>query len=245
MTYLNSLLQYRELADRITSGEYEPESRRMAQEASRGLVERPTRVRNDQPQQERRSGPEDAMMGYMLAMRQRGQEPEPEESTTGAMTEAMRPRARPEAGSSEVFNAPVRPLLSNAFRENLELDEGAAETLSKAFLLNFQDESGMIPDRIESEPNVRGTRGKGYYQLTGDRRDRFESLYGPDGYTDENQVEFLVAELTGSESRAGREILAAAQSGNVGETAAVIVSRFLRPAAQHRDERVARYRANF
>ena len=197
-----------------------------------------------------REEPYDAQSSIMNHMRKYRESAEPEEvSTTEAavvppnpVEVSQRPRAR---GTTDIFNAPLRPLLSSAFKDNLELDETAAETLSKAFLLNFQDESGMIPDRIESEPNVHGTRGKGYYQLTGDRRDRFESLYGPEGYTDENQVEFLVEELTGSESRAGREILAAAQSGNVGETAAIIVSRFLRPAARHRDERAARYRANF
>ena len=40
----------------------------------------------------------------------------------------------------------------------------------------------------------------------------------------------------------GKNLIAAAQTGNVGETAAIIVQKFLRPAQEHQDSRSAKYR---
>ena len=139
------------------------------------------------------------------------------------------------------YAAPVGNLMNQEFQRSMGVDAATADVLSRAFLMNFQDESGMQADIIESVPNVHGTRGRGYYQLTGPRRDAFEAQFGADGYTDANQVAFLIQELGGSESRAGRRILEAAASGDVGATAASIVTDFLRPAAEHRDRRVAEY----
>lgn len=160
-------------------------------------------------------------------------------STTNALEESQRPRSRAEGG----FDTPVRTVFDNTFQERLGVDSKTSDTLTRAFLINFQDESGMVRDRLETTPNVHGTRGKGYYQLTGDRRDSFESVYGADGYTDQNQAEFLVKELLSSEKSAGKAILSAAKTGDVGETAAIIVDKFLRPAEKHRVERMSRYRS--
>jgi hypothetical protein len=160
---------------------------------------------------------------------------------TQTVEEAPRPRAKGDAA----FNVPVRGLMKETFQSELGFNEQTAEVLTKAFLLNFRDESGLIPDRVETVPNVHGTRGKGFYQLTGNRRDAFEAVYGKDGYTEKNQVEFLVKELLSTEKSAGEAIFQAAQSGNVGETAAVIVDKFLRPAEEYKQERMKNYRSRY
>ena len=139
------------------------------------------------------------------------------------------------------YAAPVGDIMNSRFQSSMGVDRDTADVLSRAFLMNFQDESGMRGDITEAAPNVHGTRGRGYYQLTGDRREAFEARYGANGYTDENQVEWLIHEIGGPESRAGRLILEAAASGDVGVTAAAIVTHFLRPAAEYRDSRVERY----
>lgn len=244
MSYKQALLQSRELADRIASGEYSQEKKVERQEKTQGLVARPSR---DMPELRSEEAPDNQeaqimMASYVASFRRKNEAPAVEEGIdTQTVTTAPRPRSREQGG----FNAPVKGLMTNAFQESLGLDKDTASILSKAFLINFQDESGMIADRVEMEPNVHGTRGKGYYQLTGDRRTKFESIYGPDGYTDQNQTDFLVKELMGSESRAAKEILSAARSGNVGETAATIVDKFLRPAKEHRLERMSRYREDY
>lgn len=239
MSYKQALLQSRQLADRIASGEYSTEKKVERKEKTQGLVARPSK---DMPElgmgesQDQGLDMQEMMATYMAGLRKK------QESANGPEgDQPTRPRSRNQGG----FNAPVKGLLTNAFQEQLAVDPDTASVLSQAFLINFQDESGMIPDRVEEVPNVHGTRGKGYYQLTGPRREAFEAIYGPDGYTDENQTEFLVQELIGSESRAGKAILSAAQSGNVGETAAVIVDKFLRPAEKHKQERMSRYRENY
>jgi hypothetical protein len=53
------------------------------------------------------------------------------------------------------------------------------------------------------------------------------------------QLDFMMTELQGSESRAWEKIQAA---GNTGDAAAAIVNHFLRPAESHRAKREARYR---
>jgi hypothetical protein len=136
-------------------------------------------------------------------------------------------------------------MMRASFERDLGLDARTASTLSQAMLINFQSESSMIADRVEAVPNVHGTRGKGYYQLTGDRRDLFESMYGANGYTDENQIRHLVYEFQNNESRAYERVLEAARTGNIGETAAAITTHFLRPARQHRDRRVNEYRSRY
>ncbi|WHM52889.1 tail lysozyme [Sulfitobacter phage vB_SupP_AX] len=117
------------------------------------------------------------------------------------------------------------------------LQRGMPEHIAQGFMMNFQDESGFNIDITEAEPNVHGTRGKGLYQLTGARRDAFEARYG-NNYSIDNQLDFLMDELGGSESRAWEVI---SQSRNAGEAGANIVNNFLRPASEHARERTARY----
>lgn len=117
------------------------------------------------------------------------------------------------------------------------LARGLPEHVAQGFMLNFQDESGFNIGIEEGEPNVHGTRGKGLYQLTGTRRDAFEAKYGND-YSVDNQLDFLMDELRGSESAAAQAIF---NTQNAGEAGAAIVSSFLRPAEEHRARRSAAY----
>lgn len=233
MSYTGSLNNYRSLADRIRSGDYKPaEAVKVKQEKREGLVARPQRETAKEeapaPQQDQNADLQMQFAEYMAMMKK---DKDMAETPT-------RPRSRQDGG----FDTPIKPLMVSTFQEQLGLDESTSDVLTRAFLMNFQDESGMVPDRVEMEPNVHGTRGKGYYQLTGARRDEFESIYGEDGYTSQNQIEFLAREIMTTEKAAGKAILAAAQSGDVGETAAIIVDKFLRPAEKHKIERMNRYR---
>jgi len=117
------------------------------------------------------------------------------------------------------------------------LDRGMPEHVAQGFMMNFQDESGFDIDITEAEDNVHGTRGRGLYQLTGARRDAFEARYGND-YSVDNQLDWLMHELQGSESGARDAIFATQDAGSAG---AAIVSNFLRPAEEHRLSRVAAY----
>ena len=117
------------------------------------------------------------------------------------------------------------------------LDRGIPEHIAQGFMMNFQDESGFDIGAVEAVPNVHGTRGKGLYQLTGDRRAAFEARYG-NNYSVDNQLDFLMSELGGGESAAWKAIQGTRTAGEAG---AAIVSNFLRPAEEHRASRSAAY----
>ena len=117
------------------------------------------------------------------------------------------------------------------------LDRGIPEHIAQGFMMNFQDESGFNVAVTEATPNAQGTRGKGLYQLTGDRRAAFEARYGND-YSIDNQLDFMVSELGGKESAAWKAIQ---NTKTAGEAGAAIVSKFLRPAEKHRAARSAAY----
>lgn len=125
---------------------------------------------------------------------------------------------------------------ASAIRAGL-IQRGMPEHIADAFILNFKDESGLNPSITEAAPNVHGTRGRGLYQLTGDRREAYEAKFG-DRYDIDSQLDWLMYELNGPEARAGQAIFAAPDTG---QAAAAIVSKFLRPAEKHRIARVARY----
>jgi len=117
------------------------------------------------------------------------------------------------------------------------LDRGFPEHIAQGFMMNFQDESGFNIGVTEAEPNVNGTRGKGLYQLSDDRREAFEAKYGND-YSIDNQLDWLVQELGTTEAGA-RDIIFNSQ--NAGEAGANIVNNFLRPASEHARDRTAKY----
>jgi len=135
-------------------------------------------------------------------------------------------------GSGLAIEGDVRAQVYNGM-----IQRGIPEQVAQGFMMNFEDESGFNIDITEAEDNVHGTRGKGIYQLTGARRDAFEARYGND-YSIDNQLDFMMDELNGSE-RGARDAIWGA--GSAGEAGAAIVSRFLRPAEEHRVNRTNSY----
>lgn len=147
--------------------------------------------------------------------------------------------------------APVAPVSSgapvaqspggDAIRAKL-IERGLPEHVADAFVMNFQDESGLNPGINEQNPTVPGSRGGfGLYQLTGPRRREYEKFAadrGVDPADTDAQLDFLMKEGQGSEKAAFDAILAAPDTGSA---AAAIVNKFLRPAESHRASRAARY----
>jgi hypothetical protein len=128
-----------------------------------------------------------------------------------------------------------------AIRQGL-LDRGIPAHVADGFLMNFRDESGLRTDINEAAPIVPGSRGGfGLAQWTGPRRRELEAFAQSRGVpaSDMNaQLDFLMAELQGSESRAAQSIFAAPDSATAADA---ILRQFLRPAAEHRERRSAAY----
>lgn len=122
------------------------------------------------------------------------------------------------------------------------ISRGLPDHVADAFVMNMKDESNLNPGINEISPLVPGSRGGfGLYQLTGPRRVAYEAFARDRGVPLDDvdaQLDFLVTELEGPESRAARNILS---SGDTGTAAAAIVRDFLRPAPEHLRKRVARY----
>lgn len=122
------------------------------------------------------------------------------------------------------------------------INRGLPAHVADGFVMNFQDESGLNPGINERNPTVPGSRGGfGLAQWTGPRRRALEQAAQQRGVSPADvdlQLDFLMGELQGDESRAARSILAAEDAG----TAAAAVARdFLRPAQEHLNRRVANY----
>lgn len=122
------------------------------------------------------------------------------------------------------------------------VSRGLPEHVADAFVMNFQDESGLNPGINEAAPTVPGSRGGyGLYQLTGPRRVAYEQYASQQGVDPSNvdaQLDFMMSELQGPEAAAAQSILSAPDTGSA---AAAIVNKFLRPAEEHRARRVAQY----
>lgn len=138
-------------------------------------------------------------------------------------------------------SAPSIPVGADSIRAGL-MERGLPEHIADAFILNFQDESGLNPGINEANPIVPGSRGGyGLYQLTGPRRvayEKFAQQRGVDPSDVDAQLDFLMYELQGPESAAAQSILSAPDTGSA---AAAIVNKFLRPAEEHRAARASRY----
>jgi hypothetical protein len=117
------------------------------------------------------------------------------------------------------------------------IERGVPEHVAQGMLMNIKDESGFKANVEEYEPNVHGTKGKGLYQLTGDRREVFEARYG-ENYSIDNQLDWLMHEWQNTEKSAFDKIMSTRTAGEAG---AAIVTYFLRPAAQHRKKRAQKY----
>lgn len=122
------------------------------------------------------------------------------------------------------------------------IKRGLPEHVADAFVMNFQDESGLNPGINEANPTVPGSRGGyGLYQLTGPRRKAYEAFAAQRGVAPSDtdaQLDFMMTELQGPEAKAAKSILSAPDSGSA---AAAIVNDFLRPAEAHRASRANRY----
>jgi hypothetical protein len=128
------------------------------------------------------------------------------------------------------------------YLKELMLSRGLPEHIADAFLMNFADESGFRPGINEIEPLVPGSRGGyGLYQATGGRRRAYEAFAAERGAAlddPEAQIDFMMYELQGPESRAAESILSAPDT----RSAAVAIARdFLRPAPENLERRVAKY----
>lgn len=167
----------------------------------------------------------------------------PGAQTAGATTApTQRPPVDPNVGSTIDF-ARAKPQASGggAIREGL-IARGMPEHIADAFMLNFQDESGLNSDINEAKPLVPGSRGGyGLYQLTGPRRTGFEAFaakQGKDPSDVDAQLDWLMYELQGPEATAAKNIFAAKDTPTA---AAAIVNDFLRPSPEHAASRSARY----
>lgn len=136
---------------------------------------------------------------------------------------------------------PAIPSSGGDIRAGL-IERGLPEHIADGFVMNMQDESGLNPGINEANPTVAGSRGGfGLYQLTGPRRVAFEKYAAQSGknISDPNaQLDFLMTELQGTESRAAQKIFATKDAGSAADA---ILRDFLRPAPEHVKSRSARY----
>jgi hypothetical protein len=123
------------------------------------------------------------------------------------------------------------------------VSRGMNPQVADAFVMNFQDESGLNSGVNEKAPVVPGSRGGfGLAQWTGPRRQALEAYAAQQGKPasdQDTQLDFLMSELHGPEAAAWQDIQAAPDTGHA---AAAVVNKFLRPAEEHR---VARKAATF
>ena len=119
------------------------------------------------------------------------------------------------------------------------LARGLPAHIADGFVMNIADESGFNAGINEVRPTVPGSRGGfGLYQLTGPRRVAFEEFAAQRGVPASDpdaQLDFLMTELQGPESRAAQSIFSAQDA----PSAAVAIARdFLRPAPENLQRRV-------
>lgn len=130
---------------------------------------------------------------------------------------------------------------ADAIRQGL-IQRGLAPHVADGFIRNFQDESRLDPTINEHSPLVPGSRGGfGLAQWTGPRRRALEQYASSKGVAPGDmgiQLDFLMSELQGPESRAAKAIMAAPDSNSA---AVAVLNNFLRPAESHRAKREARY----
>ena len=152
-------------------------------------------------------------------------------SVLGVSQQGQQPTAQEQAPSAD----------AEAIRAGL-IARGLPDYVADGFVMNFQDESGLNPGINERNPTVAGSRGGfGLAQWTGPRRvalEEFAAQRGADVSDPNVQMDFLMTELQGPESRAAASIMGTADKG---QAAAAIVNEFLRPAETHRAARVAEY----
>jgi hypothetical protein len=122
------------------------------------------------------------------------------------------------------------------------VNRGLPAHVAEGIVMNLGDESGFDTSINETAPTVPGSRGGfGLAQWTGPRREALEQYAAQSGRATDDpdvQLDFLVDELHGPESGAFKAVMT---TGTPGDAAAAFASKFLRPAKQHLDRRVADY----
>lgn len=119
---------------------------------------------------------------------------------------------------------------------------GLPEHVAKGFAINYADESGFDAGVNEAKPVVPGSRGGfGLAQWTGPRRVAYEAFAASRGLPaddPETALDFTAYELATSEKGAARAIMSARDER---EAAVAVLESYLRPAAEHREKRKAKY----
>jgi len=170
---------------------------------------------------------------------------EQDEKAMHLATEEMRTRSGRRAWDpSSMGGSSTVPDSETAGRIRSKLiDRGMPSHVADAFIVNFQDESGLNSGINEANPIVEGSRGGfGFYQLTGPRRTAYEAFAKQRGVNpsdEDSQLDWLMMELEGSEKKAGNAIY---NTNNTSDAAVAIVNQFLRPAKKHAVSRTANYR---
>lgn len=115
---------------------------------------------------------------------------------------------------------------------------GIPEHIARAFTAEAKSEAGLDPGINEQNPTVPGSRGGfGLMQWTGPRRRQLEAFAAERGVAPADpdlQMDFLVMELQGPESRAWQSIQSA---GDTVSAARAITDTFLRPGIPRYDTR--------
>lgn len=150
----------------------------------------------------------------------------------------------PQGIADDTMAALGRPAVNDAsmrIRAGL-IERGLPEHVADAFVVNFQDESGLNAGINEAAPMVPGSRGGfGLAQWTGPRRvalERFAAQRGVPASDENVQLDFLMQELQGPEAAAGGAIMAAPDRASAADA---ILRQFLRPAPENVAKRSAQY----
>ena len=144
-------------------------------------------------------------------------------------------------GAVDRVDPPIGGVTAETIKAGL-VQRGLPQHVADAFVMNFQDESGLDPSVNEKAPLVPGSRGGfGLAQWTGPRRmalEQFAAARGASAADPNLQMDFLMTELQGPEAKAASSIFAAPDSATAAQA---IVRDFLRPAPENMDRRVAEY----
>lgn len=150
----------------------------------------------------------------------------------------------PQGIADDAMAALGRPAVNDAsmrIRAGL-IERGLPEHVADAFVVNFQDESGLNAGINEAAPVVPGSRGGfGLAQWTGPRRvalERFAAQRGVPASDEGVQLDFLMQELQGPEAAAGSAIMAAPDRATAADA---VLREFLRPAPENVARRSAQY----
>lgn len=157
------------------------------------------------------------------------------------------PEAPPPAGT--IPGNPTTPVPKSERSDYIKaglMKRGMKEHIADGMLMNMYDESKLDPGIEEYALNVHGTRGFGLIQWTdtspgvGRRTNlqRFAASQGKPANDLDVQMDFLMTELNGPEKKNWGIIQ---NTTTAGEAGAAIVDKFLRPRADHKAARIARY----